>query len=168
MKLNSKGFMLAEVVVVAVVVASVLVTLFTSINNLSSAYEIRNRYYDIDSLYVAMDINDILIGESTIDMLENKNVVSLLYNNGYKVDDFMDFYKSNTGYIISSSYFVPYSSHKVEELSNLVINQTYKDYIDYLGGNLDFTLNYDYIIIVERVNVSDSNDCYYYALKLKY
>ena len=51
MKLSRKGFMLAEVVVVSVVVATVLVTLFAGLNNISSAYRTRNIYYDIELLF---------------------------------------------------------------------------------------------------------------------
>jgi len=166
MKLNRKGFMLAEVVVVAVVIATVLVTLFAGLNNVSSAYEVRNRYYDVDSLYAAMEINDILIRENTIDVLLNNNVSYLLVDN--RINLFMNFYRNISSYDISSSYFVPYNSVKLNELKSMNINQTFKDYIDYLSGNIDFSDDYNYIIIVERENINDINDCYYYALKLKY
>ena len=44
MKLNRKGFMLAEVVVSASVVAVVLVTMYIGINRMTAAYDKRNRY----------------------------------------------------------------------------------------------------------------------------
>ena len=44
MKLNRKGFMMAEVVVVSAVIVTVLETLFTGINKVSTAYEKRNKY----------------------------------------------------------------------------------------------------------------------------
>ena len=166
MKLNRKGFMLAEVVVVSVVIATVLVTLFVGLNNVSSAYEIRNRYYDVDSLYAAMEINDILIREDAIDNLLNNNSTILFSNN--EVIKFMGFYKNSTSYDISKSYFVPYNKSKLNDLKSMNINQTFKDYIEYLNGNLNFDDNYDYMIIVERENINDINDCYYYVLKLKY
>lgn len=172
MKLGRKGFMLAEVVVVAVVIATVLVTLFTGLNNVSSLYETRNRYYDVDSLYVAMEINDILIRENAIDSLGKKNVTLL---SDY-VSNFMSFYENNINYEINS-YFVPYKSSEdgnytlkigIDILKTMVSNSTFKDYAGYLGGNLVFEDDYDYIIIVERENRTDKDDCYYYALKLKY
>ena len=58
MKLNKKGFMLAEVVIVASVIAGILITLYISLNRVAAAYEKRNRYYDIDAMQVAMEIND--------------------------------------------------------------------------------------------------------------
>lgn len=165
MKLGRKGFMLAEVVVVSVVIATVLVTLFAGLNNVSSAYEVRNTYYDVDSLYVAMEINDILIRNNIDSLITGKKIISLSTNNN--LEQFMDFYES-TGYDVSSTYFVPYNSEILNALKSEVKNQTFKDYINYLSGNIDFTEDYSYIIIVERENISDKNDCYYYALKLKY
>ena len=53
-------------------------------------------------------------------------------------------------------------------LKNLNDNVTFDEYIDYLDGNINFSEDYDYIIIVERTNINDKDDCYYYALKLKF
>ena len=89
MKFGRKGFMLAEVVVVSVVLAAVLVTLFGGLNSISSAYDIRNHYYDIDCLYVAMEINDILIKNNSMDSFVNTGNVSLLSNN-VSVKKFME------------------------------------------------------------------------------
>lgn len=167
MKFGRKGFMLAEVVVVSVVIATVLVTLFGGLNNISSAYDIRNHYYDIDCLYVTMEINDILIKNNSMDSLVNTGNISLL-SSDVSVKKFMDFYKS-TGYEVYSTYFVPFKIDKLNGLKSLNINQTFKDYIDYLNGNIDFTdSSYNYIIITQRQNINDNDDCYYYALKLKY
>lgn len=166
MKLGRKGFMLAEVVVVSVVIATVLVTIFAGLNNVSSAYEVRNTYYDVDSLYVAIEINDILTRNNTIDSLITNNDIIILSGNS-DVNEFMNFYKS-TGYDVSSTYFVPYNSEILIKLKSQVSNQTFKDYINYLSGNIDFTDDYNYIIITQRENINDKDDCYYYALKLKY
>lgn len=163
MKLNSKGFMLAEVVIVSVVVATVLVTLFTGLKNVSSAYQTRNRYYDIDSLYSAMDINDILIRNNSSYIYSSTGVK---LNNERDISEYEDFHK-NTGYNIDS-YLTPYNSQQMITLKDLNDNITFDEYIDYLGGNINFNEDYDYIIIVERENIYDKDDCYYYALKLKY
>ena len=178
MKLGRKGFMLAEVVVVAVVIATVLVTLFTGLNNVSSAYETRNRYYDVDSLYVAMEINDILL--RTIGTLSDHiiNFSGRVYGNisqdlDIDIQDFGMFYRDKTGDTVVS-YISPYVSDKILSLSNFnndvfedETSATFNDYIEYLSGNLDFEADYDYIIIVERRENGNIDDCYYYALKLK-
>lgn len=178
MKINNKGFMLAEVVVVSVVIATVLITLFAGLNNISSAYEIRNKYYDVDSLYAAIEINDILIRENTIDIF-SKNDVTLL-NDNEEVSSFTEFYKTDIGYNVNS-YFVPYKPYKnsedritytleqgLDKLKTINSNNSFKDYVDYLNGNLEVSDDYDYIIVIERQNTNNLDDCYYYALKLKY
>ena len=163
MKLNRKGFMLAEVVIVSVVVATVLVTLYTGLKNVSTAYETRNRYYDIDSLYAAMDINNILIKNASSFINSN---TALELTNDNDINEFYEFYKK-TGYSIES-YLTPYNSEQIITLKNLNDNVTFDEYIDYLSGNINFNEDYNYIIIVERTNINDKDDCYYYALKLKY
>ena len=155
--------MLAEVVIVSVVVATVLVTLFIGLKNVSSAYETRNRYYDIDSLYAAMDINDILIKNNS-SFINSNTAIELTNDND--INEFYEFYK-NTGYSIKS-YLSPYNSMQIQSLKNLNDNVTFYEYIDYLDGNINFSEDYDYIIIVERTNINDKDDCYYYALKLKF
>ena len=170
MKIGNRGFMLAEVVVVSVVIATVLVTLFAGLNNVSSSYETRNKYYDVDSLYVAMEINDILVREEKINTISKSDITLL---SGGDIDRFKAFYKNKVGYNINS-YFIPYKStsdntYSLERgfntLKNRTINSTFKEYIDYLSGNIELDANFDYIIVVERENVSDKDDCYYYALK---
>ena len=163
MKLNRKGFMLAEVVIVSIVIATVLVVLYAGLKNVSSAYETRNRYYDIDSLYSAMDINDILIKNNS-SFINSNTAIELTNDND--INEFYEFYK-NTGYSIKS-YLSPYNSMQMQSLKNLNDNVTFYEYIDYLDGNINFNEDYDYIIIVERTNINDKDDCYYYALKLKF
>ena len=58
MKLYKKGFLLAEVVIVASVVSTVLIFLYVALSRMSNAYDMRNRYYDIDAMYAAIEIND--------------------------------------------------------------------------------------------------------------
>lgn len=160
MKLDRKGFMLAEVVVVSVVIATVLVTLFTGLNRVSSAYSLRNRYYDLDSAYVAMEINDLLIRNNILSTLKTENTSKELSSDS-NISSLHDFYSKTGSNIIS--YFTPYDKDK---LANLTGKQTFNDYLSYLGESLDFDDDYDYLVIVERCESAD--DCYYYALKLNY
>lgn len=156
MKLNRKGFMLVEVVVVSAVIATVLVTMFIAINRVSSAYRSRDSYNSIDALYLAMAENDILIEENRLDDL---------YSNGDSVEitdsNLINAY-SNVGNI--KLYFSLYNKDKVSSLSG---NATFNSFIDYICNRFDYTdTRYDYLIISEICKTDD--DCYYYALKLKY
>lgn len=176
MKLDRKGFMLAEVAVVAVVVAVVLVTLFSGLNNVSSAYETRSRYYDVDSLYVATECNDILI-RNNVSLNGIVNNAELLYNwaSGQESIDednirvYEEFYSSTIGDTINT-YISPYNKDVLLTLKSVdgKTDATFTDYLEYLSGNLDFEEDYDYMIIVERREDNNIDDCYYYALKLKY
>lgn len=176
MKLDRKGFMLAEVVVVSVVVATVLITLYAGLSKVSSAYSTRNRYYDVDSLYVAMEENNIILryGISLNGALTSaNNLYTWAYDLNYlgaasNIQNFETFYYDETGSQINV-YITPYDKDVMLQLKSLNDKLTFSDYLDYLSESLDFSDgNYNYMIIVERIENNDNDDCYYYALKLKY
>ena len=159
MKFGRKGFMMAEVVVVSVVIAVVLITLFTGLNRVSSAYEKRDRYYDIDALYLAMMANDILIKSGDINtIIKTGNSIKItnddvnLLLNTYNNDDV-------------NLYFSLYEKGKIDKLKDLPNKKTTKEFIDYLGTKFDFNDDYNYVIISEICKNVD--DCYYYALKVR-
>ena len=164
MKFGRKGFMMAEVVVVSVVIAVVLITLFTGLNRVSSAYEKRDRYYDIDALYLAMMENDALIENRSINnLIKTGNSIKItnddvnLLLNTYNNDDV-------------NLYFSLYEKGKIDELKDLstteeTTKKTTKEFIDYLKDKFDFNDDYNYVIISEICKNVD--DCYYYALKVR-
>ncbi len=165
MKLSKKGFMLAEVVIVASVITTVLVFLFISINRMSNAYDKRNKYYDIDAMYAAMEVNNILIRNNDIKRyLENNNDYIKFINNqeNQDVNLYSDFYL-NTGYDLTGVYYVKSSLVSIKELSNSTNNDLYlSDYLDYLEDSIPFD-NYKYLIIVELSKEDD--DVYFYTYK---
>ena len=165
MKIGRKGFMLAEVVVISVVVITVLITLYIGLNSVVSAYDTRNRYYDIDCLYAAMEVNEVLLENypNTI-----KTDVAIDLSNKGDANSFEKFYESAVGDVVNL-YLTPYKKNVMLSIENFQnINATLVDYLNYLSGNLDFNEDYNYMIIVERIAPDDIDDCYYYALKLKY
>lgn len=168
-KIGRKGFMLAEVVIIAVVVATVLVTLYIGLNNVVSAYDTRNRYYDVDCLYAAIETNNVLLKNypETIRETIDRDTAINLSSTG-DVNSFKDFYEGAVNDIINL-YLTPYDKYEMLSIKNFEnTNVTFDEYLDYLSGNLNFDADYNYMIIVERLDNKDSNDCYYYALKLKY
>ena len=160
MRINRKGFMLAEVIIVSVIICVVLVSLFTGINRVTKAYDLRNRYYDVNALYMAEKANLYLIEDKSIN-----NLISI--NNPVKVENtnlnnVISYYNSgNTGSAVNI-YFTPYDKDNVAALKDKGTNQTYKDFIDYLSGHLEFKGEYTYMLISEICNSTD--DCYYYGL----
>lgn len=163
MNFGRKGFMMAEVVVVSVVIAVVLITLFTGLNRVSSAYEKRDRYYDIDALYLAMMANDALIENRSInDYIKDENSIKI---DNSDVNILLDGYKNNNTDV--NLYFSLYNNNnnKIDELKDLSNKETTKEFIDYLGTKFDFGADYNYVIISELCKSDD--DCYYYALKVR-
>lgn len=166
MKLNRKGFMLAEVVVSASVVAVVLVTMYIGINRMTAAYDKRNRYYDLDAQQVAMEVNDLLKRDS-----EQNNFTSLT-DNYYSLEDIENNYQVNYSELkdVFSSLGENINTYYVKNedgfntMKSLNINQSFKDYLDYFISKTNFDENYSYFIVVELENGSDY---YYYTLKVK-
>lgn len=157
MKLSKRGFMLAEVVVVSVIISAVLVTLFTSLSRISSAYDTRNRYYDVSSLYVLEEVNNVLINTGNINdyIKENKSAVIDFSSNN--LDNIKEIYKI---------YFTPYDSEIVETISDINgSSNTLKDFVSYLKDHHDYEEDYTYMLISERCQSSD--DCYYYGLRVR-
>ena len=141
--------MLAEVVVVSAVISTVLVTMYIAINRVSSAYETRNSYYDIDALFFAEEIND-LIKDKKLQADSNSKL---------SLGDLYTAYQS-LGYKANGYYITP------STLNNTIEGkQTLKDFMSYLKSKLSNDNNYKYIIVSELCTPDD--DCRYYALKVK-
>lgn len=141
--------MLAEVVVVSAVISTVLVTMYIAINRVSSAYETRNSYYDIDALFLAEEIND-LIKDKKLQTDSNSKLL---------LGDLSTAYQS-LGYKANGYYITP------STLNNTIEGkQTLKDFMSYLKTKLSNDNNYKYIIVSELCTPDD--DCRYYALKVK-
>lgn len=145
--------MLAEVVVVSAVISTVLVTMYIAINRVSSAYETRNSYYDIDALFFAEEIND-LIKDKEPPTDSNPKLSLGDLSTAYRNKDYLN-YKEANGYYITPS-----------TLNNTIEGkQTLKDFMSYLKTKLNNDNNYTYIIVSELCTPDD--DCRYYALKVK-
>ena len=168
MKLSNKGFMLAEVVIVASVISTVLVFLFISINRMSNAYNTRNRYYDIDAMYAAMEVNDYLIRNNLIETIDTSGeLTSVLEQSDYNELEEQLLYLYDGVFI--SVYYVNYYPNDLSLLNSSITNKrALNDYLDYLSDNLDFeNEEYEYLIIVELRNETDLDDARFYTLKVK-
>lgn len=166
MKMNKRGFILSEVVIVAAVISTILVFLYISLNRMSQAYETRNRYYDIDAIYATIEINNILNEGNYIETYTEQNLhyINLINNDGNDdVKAYKNFY-SNTNYTINEVYYAESNIESLKGLSNELNDNKFdlKDYIDYLKDNINYN-NYDYLIIIE---LKKGDDLYYYTLKV--
>ena len=168
MKLNCKGFMLAEVVVVSVIICAVLVTLYTSLVRINNAYDTRNRYYDINTLYFTEEVNDILIYNGYInEYISTNNSKEIDLSNVFSNDsNFYSAYNIDTAKGGSiRMFFSVYDNSSVEALADMNINATFKEYISYLKDHFDYDEEYEYILVTEMCKTKD--DCYYYGLRVR-
>lgn len=154
MKLNKKGFMLAEVVIVASVITTILVSLYISISKISQAYDKRNKYYDIDAQQVAIEINDSLSDQLPTDVVRELDDDDINFKNRYN---------NQTKKKIKLAYFIKSDTDSIDQLKKSLDDEiALKEYIDYLEDNIDFE-KYNYLILVE---LEFDSDFYFYTLKV--
>lgn len=165
MRLNKKGFMMAEVVVVSAVVLIFLATIYVSYNQIYSKYKSKVSYYDAVALYQLSYFRDALI--------ENKQLVSAL--DTAKVNKVVEIYNSNNAgdnsFQLSGDdstkqrAFILYNNKdnlngsELDDISG--INETYKDYIKYLSTSVDLK-DIDYVMVIEQCNNNKENCKYAY------
>ena len=153
MKLNNKGFMLAEVIISASVIIVTLVSLYAGFARVYKAYEIRSTYYDADSVYALKTISDYFIDE----MVFNNYISGINNTNRYvefkeigtpsnKIDAFIN--KMIENYNFKHFYLTRYNSDYLESIES--ISSDLEEYIDFLDSDkvIDNT-NYKYIFISE-------------------
>ena len=153
MKLNNKGFMLAEVIISASVIIVTLVSLYAGFARVYKAYEIRSTYYDADSVYALKTISDYFIDEmvfnSYISGINNTNKYVEFKKNespSNKIDAFINKMIENYNF---NFYLTRYNSDYLESIES--ISSDLKEYINFLNsdGVIDDDANYKYIFISE-------------------
>ena len=165
MNKNNKGFMLVEVIITSTVIATAMVSLYSTFNKLYTSYNQKTTYHNIDSIFAT---------KITINYLLDNNFNSFINNtfatSQYKIliDDTTCFNNNDICNAIKSTYKVnkmiiaEYNKSIIESLKNTAINQTFKEYIDYVIGYYGIEQSdnkYNYIILTE---IKDG-DNYYYA-----
>ena len=64
-KINNKGFMLVEVLVVSVFISSILIVMFVQFKKINNSYNVSFNYNTVDSLYLLNNVKKRLITNST-------------------------------------------------------------------------------------------------------
>ena len=104
MKLNKKGFMMAEVIIVSVLILTILISMYTGYNKVIRSYDQRIDYYNVDGVYLLAYIRDSLISYSSPGLVEGNYLNYFLrrYKN-YSIDHsqgpLSDSYNTLTGEI---------------------------------------------------------------------
>lgn len=161
--MNSKGFMMAEVVVVSAIILVFLAGLYTSYNKLYSVYTSRLDYYDTVTLYKLSYYRDSLIENEENDL--NKIISDLTNKNSYK------HLNNDVGVVSGENVYIIRNERDVFDKNILgVSNQTFKDYLDFLMetkksndvSKKPFSANY--LMVMERCITTD--DCKYAYLEV--
>jgi len=134
--MNNKGFMMAEVVVVASIVLVTLVGLYTSYNKIFSIYNKRVDYYDVATLYDLAYIRD-----------------------GVDFDSY-----SSKSLILNETYRKVYYVNKNDLKILSVTNKTFDEYLDFIADSVTFET--DNIVVMEKCLNSNKDNCKYAYLEV--
>lgn len=134
--MNNKGFMMAEVVVVASIVLVTLVGLYTSYNKIFSIYNKRVDYYDVATLYDLAYIRDGV--------------------------DFNSY--SSKSLILNETYRKVYYVNKNDLKILSVTNKTFDEYLDFIADSVTFET--DNIVVMEKCLNSNKDNCKYAYLEV--
>lgn len=145
MKLNKKGFMMAEVIVVSSIVLITLTSLYISYNKIYSTYKKRINYYDVSIIY---DLDKI-----------RRNVVIDAPTNNTKIENDVISESNTTVYAIP----LPITDNKITDLSqeNTTFNTTFNEYLKYLKNSITVN-NCNYILVMEKCDEANKGCKYGY------
>ena len=135
MKLNKKGFMMAEVIVVSSIVLITLTSLYISYNKIYSTYKKRINYYDVSIIY-------------DLDQIRRNKEIDAPTNNT-KIDS-----ESNT-----TVYAIPLTDNKITDTNLSQENTTFNEYLEYLKNSITMD-NCNYILVMEKCD-KDKKECKY-------
>lgn len=138
MRKDNRGFMLAEVIIVSSIVVTVLVTMYTGLNKLFVKYDELSRYYNVDAIYMAKNVEDYLI-----DSYQMGSVIGNSSSVGY-VDLRDGGYFNNAENLISNDvvklYFIGNYGENgdgYDKVKNLSTSDKYfDDYVDYVKNDI--------------------------------
>lgn len=167
MKKNNKGFMLVEVIIVTVIVATIMTSLYVAFVRVYKVYDIKDKYSNVDGIYALNMIMDYYVDNITINNIINDskdNIINLKNNTSYcsivnninycdNINKVIEKYNINSLYVINID--------KLNDLKNQNISNTFKDYLSYLDNTLDKENNK--VIFLVELTISSEDNIYNYA-----
>lgn len=141
MKLNKKGFMMAEVIVVSSIVLITLTSLYMSYNKIYSTYKKRINYYDVSIIY-------------DLDQIRRNEVIDAPTDN----TKYKKYSKSNT-----TVYIIPLKDNKIADTNTNLSqeNTTFNEYLKYLKNSITVN-NCNYILVMEKCDEANKGCKYGY------
>lgn len=174
MKINNKGFMLAEVIVTSTVVVVALIAFYASFNRIYSNYKVRNSYYNIDGVYATkMMFNELFDVDGGVNGFVNNTYeaghYTFLIQDGICGESLDGTSCSIVRelYDIENMILVEYDEEIINnQLRSNIENQTFNDYIDYLIEyyGIETDNEYSYLILTE---IKDGENYYYSNLRIR-
>lgn len=165
MKLNNKGFMMAEVIIVSAVAIIIMVSMYESSSKMIKLYEVRDNYYNVDTIYATGYVYNYLIDNYKI----NDYLIELESNSSLAS---IDLAQKDDDYI--NDIILKFDLNKVLLVKNSLIDnvssdsslkKTMRTYLDgYVSNNI--INNNGYSIVIERKKNGSSSDYYYYFIEL--
>lgn len=157
--MNNKGFMMAEVVVVAAIILVFMTGVYVSYNKIFTEYNKRVDYYDVTTLYKLDNYKYDLIKK-------NKYSSAVTESNGS--NGFVDISKYITLETNDSVYLIHNNKQNIKSSiassSSFAENATFKDYITFLSGSVSLT-EWKYVMVMERCITKDN--CKYAYLEVE-
>ena len=192
MKKNNKGFMLIEVIVTSTIVVTTMILLYSSFNKLSNNYKSRNSYYNLDATYATKEMINSMLKNNEINKFVNAVIPHHTYEYIIKQEDenqskcVTEISNSDAAvgaegikienqncsslqslYSIKNMIFLEYDTSSLDALSKENINQTLKEYIEYIKKYYDIKgieTEYSYIVLTE---VEEDGNYYYASLRMR-
>lgn len=160
MRKDNRGFMLAEVIIVSSIVVTVLVTMYTGLNKLFVKYDELSRYYNVDAIYMAKNVEDYLI-----DSFQMGSVIGNSSSVGY-VDLRDGEYFKNAENLISNDvvklYFIGNYGEKGDGYDKVKALNTsdkyFADYVDYVKNDIKNKYGYQRDADGNIIKDSSGND----------
>lgn len=175
-KLNNKGFMLIEILIVSIFVSSILIVLFLQFKKINYSYDVSFKYNTVDGLYLLNNVKKRIITNPSSD-----NIVSNSYDyykNNLSANKFINIYSKTKDGIVCKvnaydcnlfekmeikQLFIVGKDSKSEILNDKNLSITFRDYITYMNFSVDVGLDFsDYFIVAEF------NDNTYASVNIKH
>ena len=85
MKKNNKGFMLVEVIIVTVIVATIMTSLYVAFVRVYKVYDIKDKYSNVDGIYALNMIMDYYVDNITINNIRKIAQIILIIVNIFSI-----------------------------------------------------------------------------------
>jgi Tfp pilus assembly protein PilE len=159
-KMNNKGFFLAETIVAVTIVAAVLVIFYTQISVLYRNYERNGKYYTVEALHAARNIS------TYIDQNYTDKPIGNSITSANPIIDITNYSFDTTGYYISlvnnlNIKKVFFSSYNINDVitnyTNYNINASFLDFLRTLKVISDKTNTYRVIVELNNGEYASAN-----------